>query len=72
MISNDNGDVRPTSDPLGLRACGLAHLVTSAPMFIRPGPQDADPLAMLEVLSELGVSPGAVTFPIWGAILATL
>lgn len=62
LISNDNGDGRPADDPLTLRACGLAHLSTGAPIFVRPGPRDTDPLAVLAVLSELEVPHEAVTF----------
>ena len=62
VISNDRGDGRPTDDLVALRACALAQIATGAPIFISPGPRDTDPLAALEVLSEIGVDPEAITF----------
>lgn len=38
-----------------LRAAGIAHRRTGAPLMLRPGPRDPSPLAGLAVLAEVGV-----------------
>ena len=38
-----------------LRAAGLAHRLTGAPLMLQPGPGDPSPLAALAVLAEAGV-----------------